>query len=302
MQLDRTRIAVRERGVLDTMDLSLHAMRVYALPLLVTMAMGVIPLAVINHLLVDWMLVMAYDRSQFPLRFVYIITLLVYIEAPLASIFASSYLGQAVFLDRPRLRDVILDVGKMFPRIVWCQLLIRGIAPAWLLLICVERYGEFDFLLEGFLLVILLLISMGLRAFRPFINEIVLLERNPLSSKNKRVMTVGRRSSMLHGASGGDLLLRGISANLIGFLLVLAVYGTFMFVLGVMRNDWSQPSLMIRFGFPLAMWITTGYFTVFRFLSYLDARIRQEGWEVELRLRAEAARLAGDLAHHQSRI
>jgi len=282
------------------MDLSLHVLRMYALPLLATMAMGVIPLVVINHLLLDWMLVGAEERSVFPLRFVYVITLLVYIEAPLASVFATSYLGQAVFLDRPRFRDVIKDVGKMFPRIVWCQLLIRGIAPAWLLLLCVDRYDEFNFLVEGFLLVMLLIWAMCLRAFRPFINEIVLLERNPLSSTNKRVMTIGRRSSMLH-ANGGDLLVRGIAANLIGILLVLAVYGTFMFVSGVMRNDWSQPPSMIRFGFPLAMWITTGYFTVFRFLSYLDARIRQEGWEVELRLRAEAARLAGDLAHHPAK-
>lgn len=302
MQLDRTRIAVRERGVLDTMDLSLHVVRLYALPLLATMAMAVIPLAAINHLLLDWMLEAAYDRSEFPWRFIYVITVLVYIEAPLASIFATSYLGQAVFLDTPRLRDVFVDVVKMFPRIAWCQLLIRGVAPAWLLLLCVERYDEFNFLLEGFLLVVLLLIAVCLRVARPFVNEIVLLERNPLSSKNKLAMTVGRRSSMLHGANGGDLVLRGIAANLIGVLLALAVYGTFMFIAGVMRNDWTQPPLMVRFGFPLAMWITTGYFTVFRFLSYLDARIRQEGWEVELRLRAEAARLAGDLAHHQSKV
>jgi hypothetical protein len=30
---------------------------------------------------------------------------------------------------------------------------------------------------------------------------------------------------------------------------------------------------------------------VFRFLNYLDSRIRLEGWEIELRLRAEAERL-----------
>jgi len=301
VQLDKTRIAVRERGVLDTLDLSLHVARVYALPLTVTMAMGVIPLMVINHLLLDWMLLAADNELDYPFRFVYNMTLLVFIEAPLASIFASSYLGQVVFLDRPRLRDVVVDVGKMFPRIVWCQLLVRGIAPAWLVLFSLDRYGEFNGWLEGFVLVALALGAGILRALRPFINEIVLLERNPLSSKNKRVMTVGRRSSMLHGANAGDLFYRAIVAGLIGVLLVLAVYGTFMFVSGVMRNNWSQPMLMIRFGLPLAMWITTGYFTVFRFLSYLDVRIRQEGWEVELRLRAEAARLAQDLSQYRAK-
>ena len=41
----------------------------------------------------------------------------------------------------------------------------------------------------------------------------------------------------------------------------------------------------------LAIWIVVGYFSVVRFLSYLDLRIRREGWEVELRMRAEGARL-----------
>jgi hypothetical protein len=48
---------------------------------------------------------------------------------------------------------------------------------------------------------------------------------------------------------------------------------------------------MIYVCVPLAMWIVAGYFCVVRFLSYLDLRIRREGWEVELRMRAEAARL-----------
>jgi hypothetical protein len=47
--------------------------------------------------------------------------------------------------------------------------------------------------------------------------------------------------------------------------------------------------------FQLAVWTTVGFFTVVRFLSYLDLRIRREGWEVELKMRAEAARLQSEL-------
>ena len=43
---------------------------------------------------------------------------------------------------------------------------------------------------------------------------------------------------------------------------------------------------------PIALWLVAGYFTIVRFLSYLDLRIRREGWELELSLRAEADRLA----------
>jgi hypothetical protein len=43
--------------------------------------------------------------------------------------------------------------------------------------------------------------------------------------------------------------------------------------------------------FPLTIWIVIGFFAVVRFLCYLDLRIRREGWEVELAMRAEEARL-----------
>ena len=46
---------------------------------------------------------------------------------------------------------------------------------------------------------------------------------------------------------------------------------------------------------PLATWLVLGYLAVVRFLSYLDLRIRGEGWEVELQMRAEASRLARQL-------
>ena len=41
----------------------------------------------------------------------------------------------------------------------------------------------------------------------------------------------------------------------------------------------------------MSLWIVVGFFTVTRFLSYLDLRIRREGWEVELLMRAERDRL-----------
>jgi hypothetical protein len=180
----------------------------------------------------------------------------------------------------------------MAPRIAWCQLLVRGVGPALLVLLAIERFGPFGFFLEGFTLAVLVIYAALMRAFRPFMNEIVLLERNPLTSRNRQVMTVGRRSTMLHGPSTGDLFFRWCGSALIGICLMLSIYGTFLFLSGVFLQDWTQSPFMVQFCLPLAMWITALYFTVVRFLTYLDVRIRQEGWEVELRLRAEAIRLA----------
>jgi len=291
VQLDKTRIAVRERGVLDTLDLSLHVMRVYAVPLLVTMATGVLPLMLINHLLIGWMLQDVDNVWEAPVRYLWHMIALIFLEAPLASIFATAYLGQAVFLDRPRFRDVVWDVWRLAPRIFWCQILVRGVGPAWLLLLAVDRGSEFDPTLEVFLPVLLILYSIALRAFRPYLNEIVLLERNPLVSRDKTQITVGRRSHMLHGPASGDLFTRWFASAWIGALLAAGTYGTFLFVSGVLSNDWGQGPGMLLGALPAAIWLTAMYLTVFRFLSYLDLRIRQEGWEVELRIRAEAARM-----------
>ncbi len=290
MQFDKTTIVVRQRGMLDTLDLSLHVFREYALPLAAAMLLGVVPLMAVNYLLLAWMPSAADEEAWLPWRFVYHLSLQIYLQAPLAGIFATAYLGQAVFLAEPRFRDVVRDVWRMLPRVAWCHLLVRGVLFGWLLLLVLER-EEVNWFVEAFLLPLLVAYASSLRAFRPFINEIVLLERNPLTSQSDRIMTVGRRSQMLHGSSGGEWFARWLLACLLGGLLILATYGTFYFHVAAPRQDWSQGPLLTHVLLPLAMWIAACYFTVVRFLTYLDARIRQEGWEVELRLRAEATRL-----------
>jgi hypothetical protein len=222
-------------------------------------------------------------------------TVLILLEAPLASVFATSFLGQAVFLDRPKLRTVFWEVLKLLPRIAWCQVIVRGTGVVWLVLLMTERFGEVDGFLEIFVPIMLMMYVSALRAFRPFLNEIVLLERNPLLRRRPNVITIGRRSSMLHTAASGELTARWMGATMIGTLLALSFYGTMLFVSGVLLNDWSQGPIMLQVAWPVAMWMAATYLTVVRFLSYLDLRIRQEGWEVELRMRAEAARTAARL-------
>jgi len=45
--------------------------------------------------------------------------------------------------------------------------------------------------------------------------------------------------------------------------------------------------------FPLSLWCVAGISVIIRILNYLDTRIRLEGWEVELSVRAEALRQFG---------
>ncbi len=53
------------------------------------------------------------------------------------------------------------------------------------------------------------------------------------------------------------------------------------FLVGVLFGQWSVGWWDFWIFLPLNLWFSAILATIFRFLSYLDARIRLEGWEVE---------------------
>ena len=89
----------------------------------------------------------------------------------------------------------------------------------------------------------------------------------------------------------GELFGRWLAAVILGGLLLGSIIGTLSFcgthLLGQQDADGLSRMVMLQ----LAGWLVAGFFAVVRFLSYLDLRIRREGWEVELLMRAEEARL-----------
>jgi len=304
MQLDRTRIAIRERGLLETFDLALHVTREFAGPLTICALLGVVPLMLINYALVGWMVPREMESDFFPGRFIWNMTVLIYLEAPLASVFVVAYLGPAVFLEQKTIRQVAGDVLRYTPQLLLCQGLLRGVLFVWLIDLFLDRL-EGNGWTEGFLMIVLLLWSTGLRAFRPYINEIVLLEKNPVFTRQANAITLGKRSSHLHGPYSGDLFVRWIGTAAIALLLVSLALTTAIMLQGVLISDWPiawtlEPPEMssnldwfkLELFYPACLWLVVMFLAVVRFLSYLDLRIKHEGWEVELLMRAESLRLA----------
>ncbi len=315
MQLDSTRIAVRERSLPEVFDLALHVTREFAGPWLICSLLAIVPLALLNYALIGWMTDLDYDTDWPGWRFAWNMTLLIFIEAPLASVFVTAFLGPAVFMEQRTIRQVIGDVFRFrraraddtrpVVNLFLCQLVLRGILPAWLLYLTVDRYGFSPFQ-EGFLIPAIACYSLAMRAFRPYINEIILLEKNPLTSKDPHRITIGKRSSHLHGPSSGDLFVRWIVSAMIGVLLIGLALVTAELLLSVLVGiwpfevdpvteeftEWNIDWFQLQVVWPVCLWLVTAYFSVVRFLSYLDLRIRHEGWEVELLMRAEALRMA----------
>lgn len=294
MQLDRTRISVRERSGIEILDMALHVIRAYFRPWWQCMLIGALPFMLVNTALL-WGMWIDPDED-FPWRYAWLMTLLVVIEAPCASAVLTSYLGAAVFEEGISVRKATRETLQRWKQLLWCQGVVRGILPAMGLVLISRQSPEVNWFIDGFALVILALYVLALRAFRPFINEIILLERNPLIARSPQAITAGKRSKYLHDPSAGDLIVRWMGAAMVASLIAFAAVQMFIVAVGVMFGYWNWGWFMLHFGFPLGLWITVGFISVVRFLNYLDLRIRHEGWEVELRLRAEAVRLASKLA------
>lgn len=289
MRLDRTRIAIAERSQPETLDLSLLVLREFFIPVFGLVAILAGPLAILNWYLIEWMAADLIESVTIT-RYLWTMAILVYVEAPFASVLATSYLGKATFYESPTAWEVCKDVASLGGRVFWTQLVCRGVLLVIAMVWSLAPDDSFSST-EGMLMFVCFGLFV-LRSLRPYINEIVLLERSPIMSRSPKQITVGKRSSRLHGPNSGDLFGRGIAMIPVMLALGMSVLGLLWFGIATFSNDWAWGPVMVHFVVPAVFWILAAYVTVFRFLSYLDLRIRREGWEVELKMRAEANRMS----------
>ena len=273
LQFDQQRIAVRERNVIEIFDLALAVIRERGWPLLGTLVVGIIPFALLNGLLLG-SLFWDYDPDSSSPYFWYwyLLVMLTCFEAPLATSLMTIYLGQTMFQQRSTFRQVLQDVRPAIGQLLVYQFLLRGLL--WIFQIS----AVLPYLLS------------------PYLNEIILLEKNPLRAGVHRAVTTSRRSQLLHGAARGMTISRWMSGLLFGTIMAFAVFAATWSILNLLAGYQVSDRTAYFILWPLALWIVMGFFAVVRFLCYLDLRIRTEGWEVELLMRAEASRLGRQLA------
>jgi hypothetical protein len=75
--------------------------------------------------------------------------------------------------------------------------------------------------------------------------------------------------------------------------LLAMLIGVSLFAQAILIGSWDLSEVIIYAIVPLSLWMVGLLMTVFRYLCYIDSRIRLEGWEIDLRLRAESKRIAG---------
>lgn len=299
MQLDHTEIVIRQRSALQLLDLSLLVLRKYGLQIVVTAALLGLPLLVLDVLAVRWMLsedaLLAAEHLESPMnamrwRHSFHLFLLFIMQFQIITLPTTVFLGNRIFYEEMPLKKLLRRLMPIAWRCFFVMGLLRlglvGLMMEWF----VDRTVAFDWYTELWLLFIVSSVGLMIRACWPFAAEILGLELCPLRSKSKIDITYAQRSRGLHKLLMADHMARFLGAAFFAILLTMMLLGGMLFAQGVSTGDWMWNRWFDHFLLPLSMWITGLYLAVFRFLGYLDSRIRLEGWEIELRLRAEADR------------
>ena len=286
MRFDKTFIAIRERGILEIFDLSLHVIVDHFRPLFWLLAIGALPWVLIDFWLIGWLL----DSIYPPGNFYWVMLLLIVSQAQVGTVFMTHYLGQAMFVGRPGILATVRDVFKTSLYFWVVHGILRLVFPV--ILICLT-FGDGDiavFVLINFVMTVMVILALFVRAFRPFVSEILLLERTPIKKTDENQVYFARRSRSLHG-SGSDLFGRAVASFLFAGLLGFSCFAGMVTVDSVLLIQADAESSYLPYYWTASLWIVAGFIAVTRFLSYIDIRIRQEGWAVELRMRAEGQQL-----------
>ncbi len=289
MKLERSFIAIRQRTVLEMLDLALPVIRVHFWNLVAVALIGVAPFVIFNAVVLRWMLV-DYNFELYRSLYSWVMMLLVINQMPAATIMVSHYLGQVMFIERPSVRDTLFRVSRRWLPLCWLHGIIGQIGPVMLLSLVLGQADDVGAVVV--FLVIAVLLGILIRGLRPFVSEIITLEQTPWKQQpNDSKLGFSSRSHMLHSSAAADhlggLFMRGWFAGLMALSMYSAGHWTSKNLgLGLELPDW-----MVAVLWPLALWTTAVFFAVVRFLAYINARINQEGWDVEIKVRAEAQKL-----------
>lgn len=300
MQLDRTHVVIRARTLSEIGDLAMILVRSYPAASIFGFVLGMLPWLVLNTLLVGWIPWVQFTEAIYDdemdaelARYLFLMVTLVILQAPIAGVITTTLIGRAVFEQNVTWRTAIKDVRQMFWRWFWVLGWVRGPVPLMILL--ATNWGQPLAVWREIMAPLGFLFMAGLqRGRRPFVPEILLLERCPIRSKNPAVIVARRRTAALHGPVAGELIGRFLTVASMLAVLSLAVLYAMLWARGVLIGRWDWSFSVYLFFVPAALWASAALGTLIRFLSYLDTRIRLEGWEVDLAVRAEVQRQFGD--------
>jgi hypothetical protein len=296
VRLDQTQVTIRARGILEQLDLALKVLRRFP-GIWVASFLGIVPLLLLDLAIIGWMPGIegrVFDERESNIsgntRYFLMWVCLAYLQIPLASVPVTIFLGQAIFEQVPSWRDVAATLRQNFLRsVVMLGIFQCGLAlPA--ILATIPRTSRYcwpqEFLIPGAMMFV---VGMW-RMLQPYLPEVLVLEQCPIRKRAGKI-SLFRRNRFLHAGSSGELIVRHILISLVIACLWFSLLQGFYWARSLLFGNFDFDRVFYWVLLPASFWLTAVMAFVVRFLGYLDLRIRQEGWEVELLARAEAIRM-----------
>jgi len=281
MDFSRTFIAIRKRSLLGLFDLSLLVYRDHALNILTLLAINALPWLAFDVLTLVLSEFGMVDYGQWHWK----LLLLAVIQAQYGTMMITLYLGKAMFEGRPSVSQTVSAFFKASWFSIWLHGFLRMVFPVTLLIAVGNSIAT------GWA-VALFAVGMLFRMWRPFVSEILLLEKPPVRKKKEGEILFRKRSSLLHRS---DVIASFVLGSLVAVALATMLAGL-MFHIDKTIGLLGTLDLPIQYLYwPLAAWLVASYMAVFRFMFYINTRIVQEGWEVSLKVMSEGQKLEQSL-------
>ena len=302
MQLDQSQLVMRPRTMSEVSDLTLAMLRSHARLILLGFMIGSSVWILLDLLLLSWIPIREWrlgltdEEATFGLwRYLGWMTLLVVLQTPIAGSLVTLCLGRAIFEDDLNWRGAMGEIWKQRGALLEV-LMVRGLVLPLMLLAFIRIGSPASFVWDVFVPFLTIILLFFTRGMNPFIPEIILLEKCPVRSRRGKEGTAAGvllnvRSGHLHrshsGENGGRFILQGF----VYLCFAGGVLLTVMALRGLLLLRWDFLDLtVILVILPASLWIVAGISVVVRLLFYLDTRLRLEGWDVELLVRAEVIR------------
>lgn len=263
------RIAVRPRGILECLDLAVLVCGRHLLGVAAAVAVGAVPVILFNRLV--------FGATEDPQALPFVI-LLTALEMPWAAAPLTMFLGTTVFTGRVTpavwrewIRGGIGAAGPM--------LLFQGVLRSMAIVSCVCVLGPFFVLAAYYLGPVVLLERGGIAGIVS--RSIGLVRHDPA-----RILAFLLIDGVLLGGGwlAGCMFLDSIVSLWSGGTIVEALAAA-LDSLAFGPDDFSPAAAFASWPSQIAFWAAAAVVTAFRFFTYLDTRIRHEGWDVELMLR-----------------
>lgn len=281
MDFSHTFIAIRKRSLAGLFDLSLLVYRDHALNILTLLAINALPWLAFDVLT---LLLSEFGMVDYGLWH-WKLLLLAVLQAQYGTMMITLYLGKAMFEGKPSVSETVAVFIKASWYSIWLHGLLRMVFPVTLLI----ALG--DSISTGWAIV-LFIVGMLFRTWRPFVSEILLLEKPPVRRKKDGEILFRKRSSLLHRS---DVVAGFVLGSIIAAALTTMLAGL-MFHVDKTIGLLGTLDLPIQYLYwPIAAWLVASYMAVFRFMFYINTRIVQEGWEVSLSVKSEGRKLEQSL-------